>query len=199
MYRCTCASVCSARARSVGARFGACLAAAAVALVAVSACQQSGAGEQPPVPNWNDPIGGPVEVSMAAAQMRMPFHLRSLPEFPRPRRIWDTPALPPAIRVIVLQYRTSSGLVDVYEELPQVGPREFRKVIASWVGLNGQPGTSGTATAVMVRGRYPGLMTTTAGANRSDIRWIEAGVEYSIRGPSLTKHACLRFADELAA
>jgi hypothetical protein len=101
--------------------------------------------------------------------------------------------------VIVLQYRTSSGLVDVYEELPQVGPREFRKVIASWVALNGQPGTSGTATAVMVRGRYPGLMTTTADGSRSDIRWIDAGVEYSIRGQSLTKQACIHFANELAS
>jgi hypothetical protein len=151
------------------------------------------------VPNWNNPIGGRVEASVAAAQLDMPFHIRTLPAFPRPWRILDTRGLPPASRVIVLQYRTSLGLVDVYQETPQVSLREFRKFIASWVGLNGQPGTSGTATAVMVRSRYPALMTTTADGGRSDIRWIEAGVEYSIGGPSLTKRACLQFANELAS
>jgi hypothetical protein len=199
MNRCTQAGASAARERSVGVRVRACLAAATVALVALSGCSHSGSGEQPPVPNWSNPIGGRAEVSMAAAQLHMPFRLRSLPTFPRPWRIFDTPGLPLASRVIVLQYRTSSGLVDVYEETPQVSPGEFRKVIASWVGSNGQPGTSGTATAVTVRGRYPALMTTTANGSRSDIRWIEAGVEYSIRGQSLTKHACIHFANELAS
>lgn len=199
MDRCTQASSRAACALYVGGRVRACLAVATVALVAVSGCAQPGSGEQPPVPNWNNPIGGRVEVSMAAAQLHMPFHLRSLPTFPRSWRILDTPGLPPASRVIVLQYRTSFGLVDVYEETPQVSPGEFRKVIASWVGLNGQPGTSGTATAVMLRGRHPALMTTTADGSRSDIRWIEAGVEYSIRGRTLTKHACIHFANELAS
>ncbi len=196
--RCTQASVRACCARYVG-RVCACVAVAAVALVAVSGCAQPGSGEQPPVPNWNNPIHGRVEASLAAAQRHMPFHLRSLPTFPRPRRILDTPALSRDSRLIVLQYRTSSGLVNVYEETPQVSVSGFRKVIASWVGLNGQPGTSGTSAAVMVRGKYPALVTTASDGRRSDIRWIEAGVEYLITGPSLTKRACIHFANELAA
>lgn len=189
----------AARARSVRARRHGWLVVAAVALVAVGGCAEPGSGEQPPVPNWNNPISGRVEPSLAAAQAHMPFHLRSLPGFERPWRILDTPGFPRDSRMVVLQYWTSSGLVDVYEEVPQVTADEFRKVIASWVGLNGQPGTSGSAAAVAVRGRYRALITTAADRSRSDIRWIEAGVQYTISGPSLTKRACIRFANELAS
>jgi hypothetical protein len=195
MSRCTQAP---ARARSAAGRAGAGLV-ATVALVAVSGCAQPGSGEQPPVPNWNNPIHGQVEASLAAAQSHLPFHIRSLPGFARAGRILDTPDLRPRDRLIVLQYRTSSGLVNVYEETPQVSAGEFRKVIASWVATNGQPGTSGSSTAVMVRGKYPALVTTASDGSRSDIRWIEAGVEYLITGPSLSKLACIHFADELAA
>jgi len=87
----------------------------------------------------------------------------------------------------------------VYEETPQVSASEFRKVIASWVGLNGQPGTSGTSADVMVRGKYPALVTTASDGSRSDIRWIEAGIEYLITGPSLAKRAGIHFANELAS
>ena len=187
------------RARYLAGRLGACLVIGTVAFVAVSGCSRSGAGEQPPVPNWSNPIGGRVEASLAAAQVHMPFHVRSLRTFPRPWRILETPGGPRASRIVVLQYRTSSGLVDVYEETLQVSLSEFRKVIASWVALNGQAGTSGTSTAVMLRGKYAALMTTTADGRRSDIRWIQAGVEYTIRGPSLAKQDCLHFANELAS
>jgi hypothetical protein len=183
----------------VGGRAGGFLAVVTAAFVSVSGCARSGSGEQPPVPNWNNPIHGRVETSLTAAQLNMPFRLRSLRGSARLWRILDTPGLPSDERIIVLQYRTSAGLVDVYEETPQVSARAFRKVITSWVGLNGRPGTSGTASAVMVRGKYPGLMTTAADRSRSDIRWIQAGVEYTVRGPSLTKRGCIRLANELAA
>lgn len=193
------ASARAPRLRGVGGRARACLTLAAAAVVTVSGCALSGSGEDPPVPNWNNPIHGRVETSLAAAQLHMPFPVRSLPGFARPWRILYTPGVPSDDRIIVLQYRTSAGLVDVYEEMPQVSAGEFRKVIASWIALNGEPGTTGTASAVMVRGKYPGLMTTAADASRSDIQWIQAGVEYTIRGPSLTKRACIDLASELAS
>src|SRR6266851_1574346 len=181
MSRCTQAPVRAARARYAVGRVGAGLV-ATVAFVAVSGCAQPGSGEQPPVPNWNNPIHGQVEASLAAAQVHIPFHIRSLPGFARAGRILDTPDLRPRDRLIVMQYRTSAG-----------------KVIANWVATNGQPGTSGSSTAVMVRGKYPALVTTASDGSRSDIRWIEAGIEYLITGPSLTKRACIHFADELAS
>lgn len=189
----------AARPRRLPGRLGSCLAVGTVCIAAVSGCSQSGAGEQPPVPNWSNPIGGRVEASLAAARLHMPFHVRPLRTFSRLGRILESPGGPSISRIVVLQYRTSSGLVDVYEETPQVSLSEFRKVIASWVVLNGQAGTSGTSTAVMLRGRYPALMTTTGDGSRSDIRWIEAGVEYLISGPSLTRQDCLHFASELAS
>ena len=193
------ANGCAPRLRCAGGRARACLTIVAVAVVTVSGCAQSGSGEDPPVPNWNNPIHGQAETSLAAARLHVPFPVRSLPGFARPWRILDTPGLPSDERIVVLQYRTSAGLVDVYEEKPQVSAGEFRKVIASWVALNGEPGTTGTASAVMVGGKYPGLMTTAADASRSDIRWIQAGVEYTISGPSLTKRACIDLASELAS
>lgn len=44
---------------------------------------------------------------------------------------------------------------------------------------------------------YPAMITTTASGSTSDIRWIQAGIEYMIRGPSLTKSDCIRFANAL--
>lgn len=175
------------------------LAAAAATVAAANGCAQPQAGEQPPVPNWNNPLHGRVEPSLAAAQVHMPCRLRSLPRTAGPARVIDTPGLPPDERIVVLQYRTRGGLVDVYEETPQVSASEFRKVIADWVGLNGQPGSSGTARAFMVQGKYPDLMTTAADRRRSDIRWIQAGVEYTITGPSLTGLACTHLAAALAS
>ncbi len=103
MSRSTQASARAGRARYAVGRVGACLIAATVAFVAVSGCAQSDSGEQPPVPNWNNPIHGRVEASLAVAQLHMPFHIRSLPRFARPWRILDTPALPRDSRLIVLQ------------------------------------------------------------------------------------------------
>jgi hypothetical protein len=39
------------------------------------------------------------------------------------------------------------------------------------------------------------MITTSADGGTSDIRWIENGVEYLIRGPSLSKTNCVHLAD----
>jgi hypothetical protein len=100
---------------------------------------------------------------------------------------------------VVLQYKALSGLVDEYEEVPQLTPSQFRGMIKHWVGLNGKPGTDGTTTAAKVGSGYPAMITTTADGETSDIRWVEAGVEYMIRGPSLSKAECIRLASALAS
>ena len=158
----------------------ACLDAAALALAATTGCTaQRGAGEQPPVPNWKDP-GGIAVASAAAAQKHVPFRVRLLPG-PPPYRILVT--RPPGTAIVVLQYRQPFGLVDIWGERQQITSRQFRHLITQWVALNGNPGTSGTSTSVHVRRRYPARITATADGRRSDIRWIQAGVEYLIRGP----------------
>ncbi len=98
-------------------------------------------------------------------------------------------ARPPGTAIVVLQYREPFGLVDIWEETPQITSRQFRHLITQWVALNGNPGSSGTSTSARVRGRYPALITTTADGRRSGIEWIQAGVEYVIGGPTLTKTA----------
>ena len=187
---------CALRITSRVARASACLAAGALALAATTGCTaQPGAGEQPPVPNWKDP-GGIAVASAAAAQKHVPFRVRLLPG-PPPYRILVT--RPPGTAFVVLQYREPFGLVDIWEETPQITSRQFRHLITQWVALNGNPGTSGTSTSVHVRGRYPALITTTADGRRSDIQWIQAGVEYLIRGPTLTRQDCHRLASQLAS
>ena len=186
---------CALRMKPRVARASGCLA-GALALAAMTACTaQPGAGEQPPVPNWKDP-GGSAVASAAAAQKRVPFRIRLLPG-PQPYRILVTHPLGTAI--VVLQYREPFGLVDIWEETPQITARQFRRVITQWVALTGDPGTSGTGTSVHVRGRYPALITTTADGRPSDIEWIQAGVEYLIRGPTLTRRDCVRLASQLAS
>jgi hypothetical protein len=110
----------------------------------------------------------------------VPFRIRLFPG-PPPYRILVT--RPPGTAIVVLQYRESFGLVDIWEETPQITSRQFRHLITQWVALNGNPGTSGTSTSVHVRGRYPALLTATADGRRSDIQWIQAGVQNLIRGP----------------
>lgn len=168
------------------------------ALAIMSGCTQPGSGEQPPAPNWKDPIGGVPMASVAAAQLHVPFRVRVMPG-PRPYRILIAPRRPRPATIVILQYRTSFGLVDVYEETPQVTARQFRRVIAQWVALNGNSGTSGATAGVSLHHRYPALLSTTQDGRRSEIEWIEAGVEFVILGPSLSKQDCIRLAGLLAS
>jgi hypothetical protein len=125
------------------------------------------------------------------------FQLHSISTLPPPYRILITPDRPLKQRVMVLQYHTSAGLVDEYEEAPQLNRSEFRAMVKHWVGLNGKPGTEGSSAAAQLKGGYPATITTTASGSTSDIRWIQTGIEYMIRGPSLTKTDCIRFANAL--
>jgi hypothetical protein len=149
--------------------------------------------------NWANPILGEVQETLPQAQASVPFRLTAIPSLPSPRRIFVTPGRSRSMTVIVLQYMTPQGLVNEYEELPQLTQSQFNHMISYWVALNGKPGTEGTSTAVTLDGKYAGLVTTNASGSTSDIRWVEAGVEYKIRGPSLTERYCVLMADRLAS
>jgi hypothetical protein len=178
--------------------------AAIAALIAITGCGigtahviQAGELPQEASPNWINPIGGVHETSLATVQRQLPFKLHVINSLPSPYRILLTPGRPRALRVVVLQYHTQWGLVDEYEEMPQLSPRQFRAAIRYWVGLNGKAGTSGTTTSVKLADGSAALMTTSADGGISDIRWIEAGVEYKIRGPALTQKECLTLANDI--
>lgn len=194
----------SSRGRRPLSSVGACLTAGVIMLLGTSGCgqsaQQGNRTEALPgevMTNWSNPIGGVAEASMRSAQRKVMFRLRPIPMLSDPFRILLTPDRPRAQRVVVLQYRTSAGLVDEYEEAPELSLPEFHTMIKHWVGLNGKPGTEGTSTAVRLASGYPALITTSPGGGTSDIRWIEGGVEYKVRGPSLTKKECIRLANLL--
>lgn len=150
---------------------------------------------QAPMVHWANPIGGVIVASIRKAQRQVPFKISTIPGIPKPYRILLTPGRPANARVVVLQYKTSHGLVEEYEELPQVSMRQFRTVTKYWVGLNGKKGTTGTVTAIQLAGGYPAALSTAANKRLSSIRWIEPGVEYMIMGPRLTKRDCITLAN----
>lgn len=170
-------------------------------LLCVSGCGQSTAHSDGPtgvpqavMPDWANPIAG-VEVSITKAQRQVPFKITRIPTLANPYRVLITPGRPADARVVVLQYKTSYGVVDAYEELPEVSIRRFRAVTNYWVGLNGKKGTEGTVTAVQLAGGYFAALSTAANNTTSSIRWIEPGVEYMIMGPSLTNQDCVTLAN----
>jgi hypothetical protein len=179
-----------------GSRVGV-LTAAVVLALAVSGCLP-GAGEQLPPPDWQNPAGGIPVASATAAQRQVQFRIHLMPGRP-PSRILLIGLDSAAPAVVVLQYGTSFGLVDVFEQKAQLTVRQFRHVIDWWVGRNNNPGTSGTAASVRLRGKYQALMTTTADGSRSAISWIEAGVKYLIEGPAVDQQDCVRLARQLAS
>jgi len=189
--------------RRHGALIGGGVTLAIATLTVISGCGgttangvQAGRLPQEASSNWANPIGG-VQRSLMTAQQQLPFKLHVILSLPRPYRILLTPGRPSALRVVVLQYRTRWGLVDEYEETPQVSPQQFRAVIKYWVGLNGAPGTEGTIKSVRLADGSAALMTTSADGGTSDIRWIEAGVEYKIRGPFLSQKQCVALANDI--
>jgi hypothetical protein len=58
------------------------------------------------------------EWEICGSTLTCPWQLQVIPTLPKPYRILLTPGRSPADSVVVLQYRTSSGLVNEYEETP---------------------------------------------------------------------------------
>lgn len=157
----------------------------------------SGPAELPQLatPYWPNPIHGVAVASISEAQRQVPFKITRIPTLPEPYRVLLNPGRPAHARVVVLQYRTSYGLVDEYEYLPEISMRGFRAFIKHWVALNGKKSTEGTMTDVRLTGGYHAALTTAANNRTSDIQWIEPGVEYMIIGPSLTRRDCVTLAN----
>jgi len=175
------------------------------ALTACSSHANNSEGGAPLLPGvggatWQNPIDGITVSSLTAAGQYVNFPLIAMPNLGNPSTILVTPDQTPADTVVVVQYQnSSSGLINVYEEATTMSSSEFQNVINSWVALNGNPGTEGSATAVTLSDKLPALITTSPDGSNSDIRWIQGGVEYTIRGPSLTQQACTTFANALTA
>jgi hypothetical protein len=178
-----------------------------VALTACSSASNSSSAEggAPHRPgaggsSWQNPIDGVTISSLTAAQQYVNFPIIALPGLGNPSTILVTPNQAPTDTVVVVQYQnSSSGLINVYEETTSMSSTDFQNMIDSWVAVNGKPETEGSSTAVTLNNKLPALITTTADGSNSDIRWIQGGVEYTIRGPSLTQQACITFANALTA
>lgn len=155
----------------------------------------------PPIeePDWNNPIQG-TATSLAAAQQQVPFHITQFAGGMRPYRILvSTEAEPKSLRVAVLQYRTGSGVVDVFEQEASITAAEFQDFINWWVAQNGKPDTLGSESSALLNQRYPALVTVAPGGRRAAIMWLEAGVKYSIQGPSIDKQNAVRLGNLLAS
>lgn len=160
-----------------------------------------GGNSLPPIqePDWNNPIQGAAN-SLAAAQQQVPFHITQFAGGMRPYRILVSPAVEPKpLRVAVLQYRTGSGVVDVFEQKASITAAEFRDFIDWWVAQNGKPDTLGTESSALLSRRYPAMVTVAPGGRRAAIMWLKAGVKYSIQGPSIDKQDAVRLGNLLAS
>src|SRR5215510_12262953 len=103
--------------RYVG-RLWACLSVAAM-LGLVSACADPSTSDHPmgatrpeSEPNYANPISGE-RVTIGEASRLVGFSIRKLSGNVVPRRILETPRRPMRLRVVVVQYRLPSGLVDI--------------------------------------------------------------------------------------
>jgi len=180
----------------------ACLSVAAM-LGIVSACADPFASDRPfgasrpeSEPNYANPINGD-RVTIGEASRLVGFSIHKLPGNLVPRRILETPRRPMRLRVVVVQYRLPSGLVDIFEERAGISLRDFRHVIAWWVDQNGKKGTTGTAKRVILTGNLPALVTDAPDGATSSIEWIEDDLKFDISGASLSVRDCIRFANEL--
>lgn len=167
---------------------------AVLAALAVTGCSQQDLAPSKSAANWLDPLNGVPVASVAAAQHRAGFRLR-LPRGMRPDQVLITPGVPAAYRVVILVYRTRFGLADVFEQRGQLTQRQFRQTIRRVVAVSISEGMRGTQTAVTLRGRVPALITTSDAGRLSLIEWFEAGMRYTISGPSLSKRDCVVLAD----
>lgn len=180
----------------------ACLSVAAM-LGIVSACSDPLASDRPmgasgpgSEPNYVNPINGD-SVTIGKASRLVGFSIHKLPGNLVPRRVLETPGRPMRLRVVVVQYRLKPGLVDIFEERAGISLKDFRHVIAWWVKRNGKRGTTGTVKRVILTGNVPALVTVAADGATSSIEWIEGGLKFDIRGPSLSVRDCIRFANQL--
>ena len=167
---------------------------AVLAALAVTGCSQQDLAPTKSTANWLDPLNGVPVASVAAARHRAGFSLRLLRGM-RPDQVLITPGVPAAYRVVILVYRTRFGLADVFEQRGQLTQRQFRQAIRRVVAVSISEGIRGTETAVTLRGRVPALITTSDAGRLARIEWFEAGLRYSISGPSLSKRDCVILAD----
>ncbi len=181
-------------------RFVSSVVGAVVAGVLVTGCATSPmadrpVGQQPDV-DWSNPAHGVPVASMVAAQSLSPFPLHEPGGgLGTPQSIFVTGSGGPS-PVFVFVYGTSRyGLVDVYEELPDVPPAEYDAANQRLLAYNGLPSTHGSSRIVSIRGGCQALMTVSEDGSRADIRWLEGGVEYYVRGPSLSTAVAIQVAE----
>ncbi len=155
----------------------------------------------PPV-NWDNPTGDPAVSSAAAAEQQMPISIIVPADLGSPAEIFasgDDRAV--ENRVVTFMFDSDKyGRVAVIESSAQLDKSEWAAFLQSAVAANDDPGTSGTAKIVQIRGGINGLATTTEDGSWSQLDWYEGSdLEVNILGPTLSADQAVELANGLGS
>ena len=156
----------------------------------------------PPVdsqPNWDNPTGGDPVPNLATAQQEVAAQIPAPQGLGTARTIIVSP--PGPIRVATFIYRISPyGQVDVTEGPSQFDASSWSAYLSASVQSNSDPDTYGTAAIVTVQTQFSGLQTVSGDGSQSTVDWLEprSGIEFVVRGPTLTAAQSIAIAEGLA-
>lgn len=142
---------------------------------------------------------GTVVPSVEAAQDLLPFQVHD-PQGLGPATIYVSPQdRPAALMAVYFVYQTSPyGEVWIAESFPDIPDDEER--LASYeatVASNGDPQVHSIAQVVTVRNGIPALTGTSDHDDIATIEWVEEGVQFYVKGPTLTQDQVLSIANSI--
>lgn len=176
--------------------------AVAFTCILLTACASRGARsvsiDSPPT-DWENPIDGVVVSSVAEAVKLVPFTVYPPRKLGNPTKILvSAPGVQPEMRVVAFLFDTPDyGRVVVTEHIPDVPPEQYDEANQSLVALNGEPNVHGSAEIVSIRGGKNALVTTSEDGSESTIFWLEGGVEFVVKGPSIDRENILQVVDDV--
>src|SRR5579862_5358144 len=150
-------------------------------------------------PNWANPTGGDPVPDLATAQQEVGARIPAPEGLGTATTIIVAPNAPVRVATFVFQ-TTAYGQVDVTEGPSQFDDSSWTAYLNASVQANSDPNAYGTAAIVTVQNQFSGLQTVSGDASWSTVDWLEpgSGIEFIVRGPSLTAAQSIAIANGLA-
>lgn len=149
--------------------------------------------------DWENPIAGVPVSSLAEVADFLPFSVRIPKGLGQPAKILvSEPGIERHSRIIAFIYDTPSyGLVVVTEHRPELPPDEYDAANRSLLELNGRPDVYGSFEIVRIRNGADALLTSSEDGGQSTIFWLEDGIEFIVKGPSVGRGNILQLVEEI--
>ena len=150
-------------------------------------------------PNWENPAAGDPVPDLATAQAEVGALIPAPQGLGTATTIIVSPSAP--VRVATFIFQTSAyGQVDVTDGPSQFDDNSWTAYLNASVQANSDPNTYGTAAIVPVQTQFTGLQTVSGDGSWSTVDWLEpgTGIEFVVRGPTLTATPSIAIANGLA-